>query len=406
MMFAVSRFPKPEFTTGYELPAMQIESYWFDWSLLRVGLLLLFLLATAWLLYRRRSRKGLLLVAAANLAVFGFFYYGCVCPVGLVQNVGAAWFDASRYLPMPFLLLFLLPIAFAFYAGRVFCMGGCPLGAVQELLFRRKARVPKMLEFCLRLLPFLVLALAVSLAAADMGYLVCYFDPFVVIFRRAGDWPKVALLIAVLVTNLFIARSFCRYWCPYGVLLSLASFWSSRSVKIAKDRCINCNLCQNVCPVEAIEQPLALKYGEDPAAGVRKLGLWICLLPLAGAAVAVSGAALGDKVTDYSRPAELVQMLKQQADTPEVRAFQQNGGTMLDAEKALWQARSANRGIFGIVFGVTGLLAGFRILWSLRRRKTNEYTVNVYDCVGCGRCYEACPVNRLPAASEDQNNAT
>ena len=66
-VLAQARFPKPDFTSGYALPAEQqpvVEALWQTWA--DVGILFIALCVSAWLALVRRSRRGLF-----ALAVFG-----------------------------------------------------------------------------------------------------------------------------------------------------------------------------------------------------------------------------------------------------------------------------------------------------------------------------------------------
>ena len=134
--FAQMRFPKPEFK-DYVEPILELEERIPDTTLLRVLILAVMLLFTGIALYRWRSRKRLQLLAAGSLLIFGFLFKACPCPVGMYQNLSAAFFRGQAA-PLGMILLFILPLAVALYWGRLFCMGGCPIGALQELLHLKK----------------------------------------------------------------------------------------------------------------------------------------------------------------------------------------------------------------------------------------------------------------------------
>ena len=65
--------------------------------------------------------------------------------------------------------------------------------------------------------------------------------------RIAWTWLGIALLAGRLVP-----RVFCRYVCPYGVLLGLFSVFAFRRRRIDPDLCRHCETCQEECPVQAI----------------------------------------------------------------------------------------------------------------------------------------------------------
>ena len=61
----------------------------------------------------------------------------------------------------------------------------------------------------------------------------------------------------------FTGRPFCRFLCPYGALLSLFSSVSIWKIRLSRKACINCELCHNSCPVDAIRSPYANKVKES-----------------------------------------------------------------------------------------------------------------------------------------------
>ncbi|MBN2220349.1 MAG: 4Fe-4S binding protein [Kosmotogaceae bacterium] len=69
---------------------------------------------------------------------------------------------------------------------------------------------------------------------------------------------KVNLLLyitafSVLITLVFEEEFWHRYMCPFGTLLSLFSRKPLFGMKVEKPSCVSCGICQNVCPVSAIE---------------------------------------------------------------------------------------------------------------------------------------------------------
>jgi polyferredoxin len=57
------------------------------------------------------------------------------------------------------------------------------------------------------------------------------------------------IVIAVLFLVSISLRNFwCRYLCPYGALLGLASFLSPNKIKRNPVSCIDCGLCSKACP--------------------------------------------------------------------------------------------------------------------------------------------------------------
>ena len=48
--------------------------------------------------------------------------------------------------------------------------------------------------------------------------------------------------------SIFIRNFWCRYLCPYGALMGLASLLSPLWIKRDPDKCIDCAKCAKACP--------------------------------------------------------------------------------------------------------------------------------------------------------------
>ena len=160
---AQARFPAPEFD-NYTVPQLQLETFVRDPIAWRVSALLIFLVVFGLCFYRWRSSKAMRLLALAGVVIFGFIFTACPCPVGMFQNLLAA-FVHGQPLGYGLLLLFAIPLATALLFGRLFCAGACPLGAVQELLLWKPIRIPVSVDRALRLVPIALFLLLSALFA-------------------------------------------------------------------------------------------------------------------------------------------------------------------------------------------------------------------------------------------------
>ena len=151
--WADERVPSPDFESGYRMPETTVPaSRAFALEMLDVGVLVIALSLATWLVLKRRSRTGVAWLSVACLVYFCFYREGCVCPVGATQNVVLALFDSSYAVPIGVVAFFVLPLAFALFAGRSFCSGVCPLGAIQDVVLVRPVALPDWLERALRTL--------------------------------------------------------------------------------------------------------------------------------------------------------------------------------------------------------------------------------------------------------------
>jgi len=252
-VMAQDRFPRPEFETDYQYPTHEMPGQRAPgWEYFDVFVLIAALAVTSWLALKKRSRQGLLYMSVFSLLYFGFYRQGCICAVGSVQNVSLALFNSAYTIPLTALLFFIIPLLFALAFGRVFCAGVCPLGAIQELTGFRPVKLPKTLETILASVPFIYLAIAVVFAATNSQFIICRYDPFIGIFRLDAPYTMIVFGALLLLSGIFVNRPYCRYLCPYGVLLNIFSRFSWKHLTITPAECTNCRLCEESCPYDAI----------------------------------------------------------------------------------------------------------------------------------------------------------
>ena len=392
---AQARFPKPEFQNYTEpLLELELEPSLFDDGWLRVAILVGLLLLAGLATHRWKARRALLAISGLTLIVSGFWLRSCPCPVGLHLNLAAAFAD-SYALPLSLTLLVVLPLATALLFGRLFCLGGCPLGAIQELVHLKTVRVPLALDRLLRFLPVVILLLSVVVAAAAGGIRLCHLDPFFPIFAFTFAAPQIHLGLALLAIGVFVSRPFCRYLCPYGVLLRFFAACTAKKLTITHGDCINCRLCEQTCPNGAILAPEPASWPEKFALGRQRIQRLLVITPFVLAAGAWLGFALAPLVAQTNPDVALVEELDDASDSETVIAFIVSGRPETELRQAAWMAARTAR------FGMTAAGAAFALiimaeLIALARRhpERRTYAIDPALCVACGRCFALCPVER------------
>jgi len=398
LTWGAENFPPPEFTTGYQLPrttapAPRAEVFGY----VDVAVLLAMLLLSAWLVHKKRSRRELLIVTVFSLLYFGFYRHGCVCAVGSLQNVAMAIGQSGYALPLVVGIFFLLPLLVALFAGRVFCAGVCPLGAIQDLLLHKPVKVPAWLEHPLSLLPYAYLGAAVLFAATGSDFLICKYDPFVAFFRLNGQDGMLLAGVILLLIGVVVGRPYCRFLCPYGVLLRFAAPFAKWRVRVTPKGCVQCHLCAEACPFDAIRPPTPPHAVKSRFEGRRRLAITILLLPL----LLALGGWLGHRASGAFAGIDPTIIRANAAWQQEQHQPQANGiAVPLDPASpniALYRRAVEIRRQFDLgtpFFGMwIGLVIGLKLVFLSIRRRRSEYEVDQAACLGCARCYAACPVD-------------
>ena len=393
------RFPKPEFETGYVQPSPTTpEPRGLAMEYLDVLVLLAVLSLATWFALRSRSRRGILWLSVFTLVYFGFYRKGCICSIGAIQNVALSLSDAAYTISLTALAFFLLPLLYTLFFGRTFCAGACPLGAIQDLLIIHPISLPPWLRKTAGIIPVVYLSLAVLFATTGTEFIICRYDPFVGIFRLDAPYHMVVLGAAFLLLGLFVARPYCRFFCPYGVLLNWMSRFSRWHLSITPGDCIKCKLCTTSCPFDAIDHPTDEGSSASDPVYIRRFVLYALLIPLW---VAAGGFIASKSYTYLSRAHPDVYLSEMLIHHPElvddeenldIQAFLSSGKTMdtLVEDARVVQQKFRKGGWF--MGGFIGLVIGITLMNQVVFRKRKDYQPNPGDCFSCGRCMDYCPV--------------
>ncbi len=400
---AQQRFPKPEFESGYVQPDPTTpEPRSMELEYVDVLVLLLVLSLASWLAVRRRSRRGLLWLSIFSLVYFGFYRNGCICSIGAIQNVALSIFDSGYAISLTALLFFILPLFFALFFGRTFCAAACPLGVIQDLLVIHPVSIPSWIRKTLGFIPVIYLGLAVLMAATGSDFIICRYDPFIGIFRMDGPFLMIFLGVTFLLLGMFFARPYCRVFCPYGVLLGWMSRFSKWHLTITPSECIQCKLCKDSCPFDAIEMPAEQTYRTPEVArkNLHRFILYVVLIPV----LVVFGGWVGAKSHIFlSRVhpdvylAELMisrPELKNDVDNVDIQAFLESGETFEQLVERATMIRNRFKKGSMILGGFIGLVLGITLMNQVVFRNREVYEPHRGNCFSCGRCMDYCPVEK------------
>ncbi|MCC6747290.1 MAG: 4Fe-4S binding protein [Deltaproteobacteria bacterium] len=272
------------------------------------SLLLLFLGTLVVMSVRKRRQLVRHLVQVSALLVFFYVVFSCLGVFGLIRNtfhgislIGTVQTESFFWMSLPVCVL-----AFTLITGPFFCGWICPTGTIQELLallreaLTRRPRLPVDPRTALLVAPlataFLYLVFSVSeerkLFVEDSSLYwaaASLFLPLLVMTRVATDsaarslrWlslgailfsvvfkvgitspmhfafmdivdPASAITTLVLAgASLVVARAWCRYLCPWGMVMGLVHRFSRQRIEVDPASCTQCRRCVDACRVEAV----------------------------------------------------------------------------------------------------------------------------------------------------------
>ena len=197
------------------------------------------------------------------------------CPIGATQ----LFIAGLRHNISLYVTGFLLSVGVVF--GKLICGYVCPMGLLQDLLYKIKTRKFLMKLRYLRYIKYVVLAVFViilpyfirhGLTLLGRPWFCAYICPSGTIFAAipliaANEflWGflglqfvlKVSIALAVIIASVFVLRIFCRVLCPLGAIYGLLNKISIVGIKTQKDKCIGCHKCKSAChiKIDPISEP-------------------------------------------------------------------------------------------------------------------------------------------------------
>jgi len=362
-----------------------------------LGVLFIALSLASFLVLKARSRAGLFLLTLASLAYFGFWRMGSTTSVGSLQNIFASISTSGYGIPLIAIVLFILPLLFTFFFGRIFCSSICPLGAIQEVVAIKPIKVPKLIEKTLSLFPYFYLGFTILFVVMGAGFLLSKYDPFVSFFQ--GTTTPTLLMIGggILLVGIFVARPYCRFICPYGVLLGWVSKFSRTHVTITTTECIQCTLCIDTCPYNAINEPISEIAPENRRTGIHRMGILFILLPLFIIIGSISGVLLKEPIAQLHPTVQLAERVAKEeigfyvSSSAESKAFYATKKTKKELYVEITQLKKRYAVAGGLFGAFVGLIIGLKLISASILRHNKNYEPNKLSCFSCARCFKACP---------------
>jgi polyferredoxin len=181
------------------------------------------------------------------------------------------------------LVVLLLALTLGALAKKAFCSWVCPIGTLSETLaalghrlLGRRAKLPRVVDLPLRSLKYVLL---LFFAGTIFGTMTpsAVFDFLDSPYNRVADVKMLyfferlsplalGVLVGLAALSVLVPYFWCRYLCPYGALLGLASLLSPLKVTRHAPSCIDCGLCTKACPSHLPVERLA-RVGSDECFG-------------------------------------------------------------------------------------------------------------------------------------------
>jgi polyferredoxin len=189
----------------------------------------------------------------AFLPIGGFMDFKYFILTGIVEPVHPSGF-----------IMFAAILGVSLVMKKGFCGWVCPVGTASqyiwmagEKVFGRNFRIPGFTDISLRSLKYVLMGLFVvaigvmPMWSMAMFYISDYYKlADVRMMKFFTDMTQVTFwVLAVLAGLSVLYKNFwCRYLCPYGALLGLASRFSPFKVQRNEQKCTHCHACTKHCP--------------------------------------------------------------------------------------------------------------------------------------------------------------
>ncbi len=187
-------------------------------------------------------------------------------PIGALVSI-KAWLTSGYFDPVhPAALVLLLTfLALALLTRKSFCSWICPVGTLEEGLWKlgrklcgKNFKIWNWLDILLRFAKYALLLFFAKLILLDMpvmalqGFLQAPYwaiaDVKMLHFFTGMSTTSLLVIAGLALLSLFYQNFWCRYLCPYGALLGLLSFFSPLKIRRAAASCTDCGACSRACP--------------------------------------------------------------------------------------------------------------------------------------------------------------
>lgn len=189
-----------------------------------------------------------------------------LCPFGALESLYLILFRGTmiQRIFMGTFVLLGITVLLAIIYRRSFCGLICPFGALQEffgkigqVIFKKKYTINSKIDGYLRYFKYVVLLITVLAAWKTSTLWMTPYDPWSAYGHLSGGLTEILeegligliILVITLLGSMLYDRFFCKYMCPMGAFLGIISKISPNTIKRNAESCIDCGICNKVCPV-------------------------------------------------------------------------------------------------------------------------------------------------------------
>ena len=221
---------------------------------------ILCLLALFLLRKKKLTNRLAVWILIPSLLILGVFFRANAEPERAIVHVFQS-VATGIYSLQPTLLVFLAFALMTFIGVKLVCGWGCPVGTLQELLYRipvfgqlKKRRIPFWVSNLIRavLFAFFLIFVFGLISGLQNKSIYGYFNPF-----KLFEWNfrVTAPIFVILIFGLSLIqyRPYCMFVCPFGLFSWLIQDVSVYKIRVNQETCLDCGKCDRACPTGAAE---------------------------------------------------------------------------------------------------------------------------------------------------------
>jgi ferredoxin-type protein NapH len=239
----------------------------------------------AYLWYKGKMTRFVAFFFLIITVCFGFLIFSPMAPYQLQMAIIGGGPGPGTPLQMVIGLVVVF-LVLTVLAGRIFCAQLCPIGAVQELIYTDPKQKTNTSQKRIMMVIRFVYFIAFLVAGVLFSVTLLRFFGIKEFFYLDFNSTFFTIFVILIAISLFLYRPFCRLFCPFGALMSLAAAQSLFKIR-RTSACIRCGKCEQACPTS------------EAGANDEKMECYLC--GRCTRVCPVQGALLYSRVTKVSR---------------------------------------------------------------------------------------------------------